>query len=276
MAEKTLVKKLAEIMGNIGAVEKTGFNNFNKYKYTTEADVQAITSKKMAKANLMLIPYEVEHEVKEVTTRKGNIEHLYTGTWDFSVIDGDTGEELAVRVSGQGQDSGDKAAFKALTGAHKYALMKLFQISTGDDPERDEDNNPTPQPNNNRQNNAQPNYQQPPQNYNNQPNRQQNQPQQQGPDVTAATVDYVKKLTGMGIDIQQVYAYIAQKEGVQSITEVDKVRVFGYIKAQYLKIKNNHQPQQTQTAPPQQNYEQGSVLQERTTQPANVVNWGNK
>lgn len=256
--KKSLVKKLAQIMGNIGSVEKSGFNNFNKYNYTTEADVQAHTSKKMAKENIMLIPYEVSHDIKEVTTRKGNVEHLYTGTWDFKAIDGDSGEELIVRVTGQGQDSGDKAAFKALTGAHKYALMKLFQISTGDDPERDSDNTPE------QQNNNKPNYQS-----QNKQQTQQQQPtkQQQEKELTDLIVNYVKELTSFGVDINQFYAYIANKEGVQSVSEVDKVQVLGYLKAQHLKIKNNQTKQQQQ---------QGSILQDRSTQPATTVSWGSK
>src|SRR5699024_6730814 len=36
-----------------------------------------------------------------------------------------------------GQDAGDKAVYKAITGATKYALMKVFMIPTGDDPEQD-------------------------------------------------------------------------------------------------------------------------------------------
>jgi hypothetical protein len=39
---------------------------------------------------------------------------------------------------GEGQDAGDKAVYKAMTGALKYCLLKTFLIPTGDDPERDE------------------------------------------------------------------------------------------------------------------------------------------
>ncbi|MFL2100062.1 ERF family protein [Desemzia sp. FAM 23989] len=279
MSEKTsLVKKLAKITSQIGSVPKTGWNNFNKYNYTTEADIQAITSKKMAEESLVMIPYEVEHSTREVKTRKGNTEYVYQGVWDFEIVDGDTGESIIIRISGEGQDSGDKGPFKALTGAHKYALMKLFQISTGDDPERDFENTTQQQKVEQHQQDYQnQNYQQSQQNYNSQPIRQNYQsqptPQQQEQELSNAIVGYVKKLNLMGIDIQQVYAYIANKEGVQSVTEVAKTRILGYMKAQYLKLQNN-QPKQLQ--PQQPEFEQGSILQSRTTQPATTVNWGNK
>lgn len=259
---KTIIKKLTRIMAEIGPVEKTGWNNFNKYKYTTEADVQAITSKKMAKENLMLIPFEVSHETKEVTTRKGNVEQLYTGTWDFSIEDGDSGEKIVVRVSGQGQDNGDKAAFKALTGAHKYALMKLFQISTGDDPERDAEA-PSPQPDVNNQNYNQNNYQ----NQNSYQKQRNNQPQknEQEPNVTDAIRQYVDKFKEMGVDIQGLYADIARAEGVNNIRQADNTRIFGHMKAYYLSLQNSQKQQQ-------QKVEQGSMLDGRTT---NVIDWGN-
>jgi len=271
--EKSLVNKLAKIMNEMGAVPKTGWNNFNKYNYTTEADIQAITSKRMAKENIIMTPYEIEHSTREVTTRKGNAEYVYQGTWDFEISDGDSGEKLTIRVSGEGQDSGDKGPFKALTGAHKYALMKLFQISTGDDPERD-----VGEPN------QQPEKQDMQQQYNHQELPQQNHDnqttQQVEPNINDAILTYVKQLKELGVNVQQLYVEIAQKEGVNDIKEVDRARTLGHIKAYLMNVKNQQQPQQTQQQSEpqqqselQQNYEQGSVLQGRTTQP---TNWGNK
>jgi hypothetical protein len=39
---------------------------------------------------------------------------------------------------GEAEDTGDKAFWKAYTGTLKYAHMKTWMVSTGDDPERDE------------------------------------------------------------------------------------------------------------------------------------------
>jgi hypothetical protein len=40
---------------------------------------------------------------------------------------------------GQAADNGDKALYKAMTGAVKYWLYKTFLVSTGDDPEQGND-----------------------------------------------------------------------------------------------------------------------------------------
>lgn len=48
-----------------------------------------------------------------------------------------SGEELSIVAWGEGQDHGDKAIYKAITGARKYGLACLFNLATSDDPERD-------------------------------------------------------------------------------------------------------------------------------------------
>ena len=43
-----------------------------------------------------------------------------------------------VSMIGEGQDAGDKAVYKAMTGRHEIlALYKTFMVSTGDDPENE-------------------------------------------------------------------------------------------------------------------------------------------
>ena len=231
-AEKTLVKKLAKIMGKIGVVPKTGFNKFHKYNYTTEADVQAITSNRMAEENLIMIVIEIENETRQVTTRGGNTEFIYRGTFDFQIHDGDSGEVLTMRVSGEGQDAGDKAAYKALTGAHKYALMKLFQISTGDDPERQEEppqqNKPQQQPRNNKP--------------------QQNDERQE---AIKRIGEYRKKLSSAG-KLQETDAWIAKSENTEQVNKVDVGRLVGYYKAACMRLQTAQQEaQQTQQEPVQ-------------------------
>src|SRR4029077_15026588 len=55
----------------------------------------------------------------------------------YSFEDGQTAEAITVKVAGEGLDSGDKAPYKAMTGALKYALLQSFLLATGDDPEEE-------------------------------------------------------------------------------------------------------------------------------------------
>ncbi|MCY1042670.1 ERF family protein [Corallococcus sp. bb12-1] len=134
---RSLVRKLAEVMGEVERVPKSGRNDFHRYDYATEADIVSAVRKAMADRALMLIPSVVKTEWHEVERSKGGKDRLVTLTVQFTLHDGDSGEEKSFEVLGEGQDQGDKATYKALTGAVKYALLKLFLIPTGDDPEDD-------------------------------------------------------------------------------------------------------------------------------------------
>lgn len=134
---RTLAKKLAKVMTRVQYIQKRGRNNFHGYNYATEADVADAVRDALAEQNVVMLPSVVEHSIREVTSRKGNAEFICMVVMDFTFVDGDSGETLTVRLIGEGQDSGDKAFYKAVTGTTKYAIMKTFLIPTGDDPEQD-------------------------------------------------------------------------------------------------------------------------------------------
>jgi hypothetical protein len=137
MSEKQLVKKLTEVMKQVGYIQKTGFNKFHKYNYATEADVNEKVRKELAERNVMMIPNVKSCTYREHANRSGNVEYITTVEVEFTFMDGDTGETIVFSSFGEGQDAGDKGVYKAITGAQKYALMKAFMIPTGDDPEAD-------------------------------------------------------------------------------------------------------------------------------------------
>ena len=137
MTERKLVSKLSRVMDEVQYIQKRGFNKFHRYKYATESDVSEKVREVLAKENVVMMPDVVEHTTREHINLKGNREYIATVKMKFTFIDGETGEEISIHSVGEGQDAGDKAVYKAITGATKYALMKAFMIPTGDDPEAD-------------------------------------------------------------------------------------------------------------------------------------------
>jgi hypothetical protein len=132
-----LISKLAEVMKQVKYIQKTGYNSFHKYKYATESDVTEAVREQLAKLNVIMIPSVKSCTNRPHTTSKGNTEYIVTVEVDFTFYDGDSSETIVLTSFGEGQDSGDKGVYKAITGAVKYALMKAFMIPTGDDPEAD-------------------------------------------------------------------------------------------------------------------------------------------
>lgn len=138
MDKPMLVNKLAKVMQEVKYIEKKGFNSFHKYNYATESDVAEKVREVLASQNVMMIPSVKEHFTREHINAKGKTEYIATVLMEFTFIDGETGEKITFQMAGEGQDAGDKAYYKAITGAQKYALMKAFMIPTGDDPEQDD------------------------------------------------------------------------------------------------------------------------------------------
>ena len=54
---------------------------------------------------------------------------------EFQLTDIDTGFYETTVITGEGIDKGDKAGYKAYTGALKYYFANTFMVATGDDPE---------------------------------------------------------------------------------------------------------------------------------------------
>lgn len=126
-----LVKKLSEVLGNVGHVEKNGRNDYHKYDYATESDILNAVRPELSERGIFLFSSVEDYE--RGSSQKDTIsivKMLYT------FIDGETGASVTVRYVGEGQDRGDKSLYKAFTGSTKYAILKNFLISTDDDPEK--------------------------------------------------------------------------------------------------------------------------------------------
>lgn len=135
--EPSLYAKLAQVMAEIGYVEKRGHNSFHGYKYVTEADLVDAVRSKLAARNVVVLPSLTGIDERPIKTAKGKDSTITTARVAFTFCDGDSGETHTAEWAGAGDDPADKGLYKAMTGAAKYFLMKSFLIPTGDDPEAD-------------------------------------------------------------------------------------------------------------------------------------------
>jgi hypothetical protein len=135
MSELNLFQKISKIMGEVRHIQKKGFNNYSGYKYATEADIAEIMQEKFVETGLVMYCISCE----KLDERSPKTQTIITLKYVFRFQNVDDKEDfIDVEVVAEGGDSGDKACYKAFTGAEKYALMKTFLLPTFDDPERDE------------------------------------------------------------------------------------------------------------------------------------------
>tara|TARA_R100000734_G_C3290623_1_gene82486 strand:+ start:112 stop:774 length:663 start_codon:yes stop_codon:yes gene_type:complete len=127
-----LVQALSSSIAEIGAVQKTGKNNFHKYSYASAEDISRAVQPAFAKHGLVLVLRKI---CKSTRTTEGKNQHVEIELqYRLAHI---SGEWMDLEIPSEGIDNGDKATFKALTGALKYALVQLCLIPTGDDVEKD-------------------------------------------------------------------------------------------------------------------------------------------
>lgn len=131
---KHVAAKMLAVMGDVGYVKKDGKNTFQNYSYVSEADTIATVRQAMCKHGLVATPVVTSHSTIEAGATKSGAKQWFTTILvEYTFTDPDSGESLLVTTIGQGMDTGDKGCYKAMAGANKYALLKAFQIATGDD-----------------------------------------------------------------------------------------------------------------------------------------------
>jgi hypothetical protein len=136
MADKiSLATKIAKVMEAVGYVQKGGTNSAQGYKFVQASAVADKVRAELSKLNVSMTPTNID-VISEGLTPSGK-QALLTLRFTWTLTDGDSGETISFQSIGTGADSGDKAAYKAATGALKYALLTGFLIPTGDDPEAD-------------------------------------------------------------------------------------------------------------------------------------------
>lgn len=139
-----IYEKLSLIENEIGVVEK-GLNvsmGKGSYKAVSERDVLDAIKPIEQKYRVYSYPVETEIINNEVLEKNNN---YGTTTSQFlrlkriyRFVNIDKPDEYVDVVSyGDGIDTGDKAPGKAMTYADKYALMKAYKLSTGDDLDKD-------------------------------------------------------------------------------------------------------------------------------------------
>lgn len=123
---KSLAKK--------GVQKREGKNDFDKYTYFSEAQYKELFTGLFSEAGLELKFNELEYETFTGTDKQANgrMPRLM-----FTLTDIDTGFYEETIITGEGIDKGDKAGYKAYTGALKYYLADTFLVATGDDPEKE-------------------------------------------------------------------------------------------------------------------------------------------
>lgn len=246
-----LAKAMAAFQGEVKQPKKDADNPFFKSKYVPFEAVVAAVSKEAPKHGLSFTQWPTMNEGGRigVTTL---LMHT-SGQWmEFDPIFMKLEKDTA------------QAAGSVISYLKRYALSAAFGIASDEDDDGNEASKPSDKKNNQQQsgNKQQQNRNTPP--------PQEPQPNQE-PSTNNLITKYVNLLEKAGADTKQIFEEIAKQAGVANIRQVEKLQALGELKTRYAAIENEMLKNQQQNT--ENNTQQESLLEGRTTQP---VNWGSK
>jgi hypothetical protein len=125
---------LRKVLKEKGVLKKGGTNTYDKYSYFSEAQYKELFTELFSNAGLELSFNEVEYNTFTGSEKQANGR---MPKLNFILSDIETGFYEVTTITGEGIDKGDKAGYKAYTGALKYYLANTFMVATGDDPEKE-------------------------------------------------------------------------------------------------------------------------------------------
>ena len=136
-ASEGLWEKLLAAQKSAQKVEKRGENKAQGYTYAQASDVIEEAHRALHEAGLVAYITPGERSAREITSQGGSAGLFVTLEASLVIADPATRDEsIVIGAVGTGVDyPGDKAIYKALTGAAKYAYASALGIPFGDDPE---------------------------------------------------------------------------------------------------------------------------------------------
>lgn len=135
----TIAKAILAVASQIGAIQKEGWNDFQKYKYTRWEDIAEKLSPLLIAHNLIINQSELSRSLLEENDKGSVLAIVY----HFTIINSEGEQWPAVEWTGiarlrDGKGvTDDKAALKAQTQAEKSFCVKQFKIITEQEDEDD-------------------------------------------------------------------------------------------------------------------------------------------
>lgn len=141
VATLNLFQRINQVRKGIDYIKKdksVSTGTSGSYKAVTHDQVTALVRQHMIDAGIVCYPVLVASRVADTLDKEGKPSRniRYEATYDFTFASCDDPKDaITLRIESHAMDNQDKAPGKALSYAKKYAVLKLFEIETGEDEE---------------------------------------------------------------------------------------------------------------------------------------------
>lgn len=128
--KKNIHQRILAVMAEIDYVKKESKKVNNQYTFVSHDAVTALLHPQFVKHGIVVAP--------SVTLWQADGNRVIAEL-QVEFINADAPDDrISIMALGYGIDPQDKGPGKAVSYAYKYALLKMFALETGDDPERDD------------------------------------------------------------------------------------------------------------------------------------------
>jgi hypothetical protein len=131
----TVQAALADVMGDVQSVSKSGRNDSQGFNFRGIDAVVNAVGPALRKHRVIVLPRVLSSTYETFTTRNGALMHGCVLEVEFTFV-GPDGSTLSCSTMGESADSGDKASAKAHSVAFRTALLQTLAIPT-DEPDPD-------------------------------------------------------------------------------------------------------------------------------------------
>lgn len=133
-----IYQRINEVRKLIDYVQKdkdVSMGTGKSYKAVSHDAVTALLRTHMVTFGIIMVPNFLDSELMPPDTAETK-QRRYVANYNFQFVNADDPEQsISVIMEAHAMDNADKAPGKALSYAAKYALLKLFNIETGEDEE---------------------------------------------------------------------------------------------------------------------------------------------
>ena len=137
-----LLQRINEVRKAIDYIQKdkeVSTGQGRGYKAVTHDTVTALVRNHMVEHGIVMWPFLVDSQSMPYEVNADMVrakQFRYEATYDFTFANiEDPKDCIVIRIQGHAMDNADKAPGKALSYASKYAMLKLFNLETGEDEE---------------------------------------------------------------------------------------------------------------------------------------------
>jgi hypothetical protein len=128
-SKRGIYSAIINVMAEIGVIGKDGKNKSQGYSFRGIDQVYNACHEAMVKHKVFCTPEVISTERTERPSKQGGVLFCTLSTVRYTFYTED-GSSVSCVTTGEGMDSGDKSANKALSGAQKYAFFQMFCIPT--------------------------------------------------------------------------------------------------------------------------------------------------